>query len=693
MIAVDLKYNVPMNNDNNKIEQPPVLEELKTVFCDFFEDLVDDCCYQLENEFGIQLGQKRIQIGKPVYTQLLQLLKQQKSLIKKHYLDEVETLFQPRDDSAKEKTKIDLLGAGLSKDTSVEQEYVIKMIVRNTNSLFLEDINTLNKKIAAWKGKRILNKLENPVSPENLVQALSLVINQLELQDSYKTVLFKVFDEKVFSQLGFVYKELNKIKKTIVVVKLKAGDEPANNKAGLPGERRSSEESGEFSYLQKKLAAWRVNCLDSAYHEMSASYGEQSETFEAYEVINALEIIRQFSDYDNIDFNQDDKPLKWLVKQKLDDINSANSTKILTKDQEDILDLISYLFKSIKQDELIVEPLRMRLLKLQYPFAELSLSAPGFLVAADGVGRQLIDCLYGAGRFICLDMLDNSVVKKEIDKLVEMVFTDMSCGIDEIHTLLNDFIGFIDKNHKRNQILQQRSVQLIHNKEKLQLAKQRVHSEIIQNIQDIELPEKIVNFLFEVWQDYLLLIYLHKDEEPDSWLDAVTTMQNLICSVIPPNDEIERKKTLKLLPALIKELRVGLKRISYDRHLQSIFFKELAVFHVLLMNKNAVQATNQVYEESSSEQLVDLDSERLVCRGANKIKIGQWLSFINKSIVNWGQLAWRSKETNSCLFTDKNGTKLLEISLYDLENQLQKDQIKTINYYKKPFTQEIFSQL
>ena len=240
-------------------------------------------------------------------------------------------------------------------------------------------------------------------------------------------------------------------------------------------------------------------------------------------------------------------------------------------------------------------------------------------------------------------------------------------------------------------------MQLVKNKEKLALSKKFVHREIIQCIQGQPLPEKISRFLLDVWQDYLLLIYLRKDDEPDTWVNAVDAMKNLIGSVNPPKDDIERKKILRLLPSLIKELRTGLKRISYDKHSQSAFFKELAVFHVLLMNKNEVQIARSeaevtIHAIDDMVEQYELTEDESYAKIA-EIKLGQWLTFKIDSMFSWGQLVWRSEETDSYLFTDKQGKKLMEVQLKELFEYFKNDQVTVTKFYNHPFTEQVFNQL
>ena len=703
MIAVDLKYNMPMDSTDQvqtrgSSQLNLALVELKDVFCDYFEGLVDDCCYRLEIDFGIHLGQKRAHIEKQAYIDLLQSLKQQKPGIKKSYLQAVSDLFDGGNVAGQAPKITQIVNAQLvEKDASIEEEYILNSIVRKTGHLYLEDINKLNSKIAAWKGKRVIKALENPVCPENLVQALVSVINNLDLKTEYKVALYKVFDEKVFSQLGFVYSALNKITTAPVVTLLKDTKKTKPDEINPAPVINNSEPNKHFQLIQKNLTTWRAKQSDTPYSDMLTSYDETDETYALYEINNALEIIRQFAEYDSADFSPETQPIKWIIKQKLDDIFPDSVTKRFSRDDEDVLDLIAYLFQHIHNERSISDDLKTDLLKLEHPLSELVLSNHGFLFDSNGVGRLLLDSLFDAALFV--DEKDHAgvLIKNRIEKLINRIFSDSSCGTDEIKVLLEDFLLFEEKNKKRRNILQQRTVQLVKNKEQLDLSKHIVHREILLSTQGQVIPEKINRFLFDVWRDYLLLIFLRKNDEPEEWVDALSTMKNLVASVNPPQDELQRKKILKLLPALIKELRIGLKRISYDKHSQSAFFKELAVFHVLLMNKNELQGSKSesAVVIPSIDEMVDqyeLTEDENYAQIA-KLNLGQWLSFDVGASIGWGQLAWKNEETGLHLFTDKQGKKFMEVSLKDLLGYFKMDQVTLIKHFPHPFTQQIFSQL
>ena len=155
---------------------------------------------------------------------------------------------------------------------------------------------------------------------------------------------------------------------------------------------------------------------------------------------------------------------------------------------------------------------------------------------------------------------------------------------------------------QRSQLAEENVVQLIGSKEVQVSNKKAVAMAIEDSMQGKELPATIAEFLRNVWQDVLLAAYERKDEVPEPWQKAVQVMDELIVSVIPPTDDAERKRILKFLPGLIKELRVGLKQISCDKSAQAHFFKDLAVWHIILMNKKTVAPVNKA--EMTAEVIV-----------------------------------------------------------------------------------------
>jgi uncharacterized protein DUF1631 len=127
---------------------------------------------------------------------------------------------------------------------------------------------------------------------------------------------------------------------------------------------------------------------------------------------------------------------------------------------------------------------------------------------------------------------------------------------------------------------------------------------------------------------------------------------------------------------MIKELRSGLDRISYDKNAQSRFFKDLAVRHIILMDKKDKATENNSVNKVSPavEQSKDIEREAIMDKHAeqvNNMAEHTWVAFESETIPQWGKLIWKSVETENMLFVGKNGAKVLEIKVQELAEKFR----------------------
>jgi rhodanese-related sulfurtransferase len=183
---------------------------LKSVFFQHFEQSVDDCCRQIEIEFGFQLGKNREKMSKDQYLKLLEYLRSVRKDIKQNYMLKVDEIF---DESSLKTTndqaeQIDLSGMSLMSGDAVEENHALTVIIRQCEHLFYEELTRLNRRFAAQSGRQAAAGNQNPISPEKLIRALAEVVKPLKLNIDSRIALYKTFEVNVFSQLGFVYREL-----------------------------------------------------------------------------------------------------------------------------------------------------------------------------------------------------------------------------------------------------------------------------------------------------------------------------------------------------------------------------------------------------------------------------------------------------------------------------------------------------
>ncbi|MGZ5628563.1 MAG: DUF1631 family protein [Methylobacter sp.] len=686
-IAMNNRQQTNLGSDeSNRAE---LLDKLKAVFFQHFKQLVDDCCRRIDLEFGLQLGKKREKITKEQYIKSLEYLRSVRDDIEQNYLSKVNESFNGGYQQAvnSQREQLDFTKVALVSDDAVKENHAITSIIRQSEQAFQKELAGLNKYLAIQQGKRIIADSQNPISPERLVRALVEVVKPLKLNTDGRIALYKTFEAHVFSQLGLIYRELIKeceianAKQLYVVEDIKEKVEPTYTSAEQP--------SAAFELLQKKLEQWRLAHFPSVYDSISAT---GSTFYEHFEIQNALQVLQL--DGNDSDPGGKKRSLKWQVLKKLEKLSFSVDAKSLAKHDEDLLDLVALIFGEIKRDKMLEDAIKAAILRLEIPMASASLGKYSIFTSQNNPVRQLLDDLFAAGMFLNADERDDQLIQERIESAVKKLTKSRGFEFSGWTVEAGEFSDYLNKQKQRTQDIEKNSRQFMINKQALESSRKIVLATIENSIKGKALPATIVDFLRNVWANVLLSAYTNKDEQPEQWQKAVQAMDDLIVSVMPPADDKERKLILKLLPGLITELRNGLKQISYDKSAQSRFFKDLAVWHIILMDKKEAKKTAGDIDGSLSVKGGSAEAEVIAdgfTEQAESLAEGSWVAFSTESGKKWGKLLW--KETEAMLFVGKNGAKIVEIQAADFAEKLRKGQVAIVKMDQKTVTERVLSEL
>ncbi|MGZ4997349.1 MAG: DUF1631 family protein [Methylobacter sp.] len=674
------------SDESNRAE---LLDKLKAVFFQHFKQSVDDCCRRIDLEFGLQLGKKREKITKEQYIKSLEYLRSVRDDIEQNYLSKVNESFNGGYQQAvnSQREQLDFTKVALVSDDAVKENHAITSIIRQSEQAFQKELAGLNKYLAIQQGKRIIADSQNPISPERLVRALVEVVKPLKLNTDGRIALYKTFEAHVFSQLGLIYREQIKeceianAKQLYVVEDIKEKVEPTYTSAEQP--------SAAFELLQKKLEQWRLAHFPSVYDSISAT---GSTFYEHFEIQNALQVLQL--DGNDSDPGGKKRSLKWQVLKKLEKLSFSVDAKSLAKHDEDLLDLVALIFGEIKRDKMLEDAIKAAILRLEIPMASASLGKYSIFTSQNNPVRQLLDDLFAAGMFLNADERDDQLIQERIESAVKKLTKSRGFEFSGWTVEAGEFSDYLNKQKQRTQDIEKNSRQFMINKQALESSRKIVLATIENSIKGKALPATIVDFLRNVWANVLLSAYTNKDEQPEQWQKAVQAMDDLIVSVMPPADDKERKLILKLLPGLITELRNGLKQISYDKSAQSRFFKDLAVWHIILMDKKEAKRTAGDIDGALSVKGGSAEAEVIAdgfTEQAESLAEGSWVAFSTESGKKWGKLLW--KETEAMLFVGKNGAKIVEIQAADFAEKLRKGQVAIVKMDQKTVTERVLSEL
>ncbi len=685
-----------INKADNRQRHAQILAKIQSEFVNYFEQLLDDCCMRIDLDFGLQLAKNRERSGKEQHKKMLEYLRQTRKDLKQRYLLEVSDVFDKNRQKilCNRNDDLDLSGVSLADDELVEEEYTIAMIIRNCEHSFHEALHCFNKQLTLQVGMQALSDRQNPIAPERLVRALVEVVKPLKLNTDFRIALYKTFDLIVFSQLGFIYRELTRqidngsIAQQDQLAAISKGAEAVAGNLDL--------DYAVFQQLQQKLALWRSVHGPSGYDCIPCT---GNANYESFEVKHALEILQQgyVRDQDE-DIDKHNQSLKWQVVKQLSALDISDESKCLSGPDEDMLDLVSLIFAEIRHDATQPDSVKSALLQLQIPMAATCLGQYSVFVNKDNPIRLLIDNLGAAGAFLNNDDYGDHLVHERITGITKRLLNEHGSAFPVWITESDEFSRYLEKHKQRNQIIEERSLQLMQNKEALALSKKTVVSAMDNSMRGKELPAAITEFLREVWQDVLLVDYVRKEEEPGHWQASVQAMNELIISVLPPADENQRSQILKFLPSLIKALRSGLKRISYDKNAQSRFFKELAVWHIILMDKKEHKTSISAESKRNEPAIEAAEIRPEVLPGSSAKQISNlaensWVAFELDSGRQWGKLVWRSEATGTMHFVGKNGIKMMEISAAELAEKFRQNQAALVELNDKTITERVLSNL
>ncbi|MGR9100032.1 MAG: DUF1631 family protein [Gammaproteobacteria bacterium] len=668
------------------------LAQAQKVFADYFEQLVDDCCHRIDVEFDMQYRKVKGQISSVSYKELLAYLRTQKKPMKRHFLSAVHAAFgdfqRYREDGTVvgRKLGIDMETVAIAADEQVEKDYALAKMVRVNKERFHEELQVLDKCFAALCGRHSIPSPLIPVSPESLVGALVNALDFLKISSDQKVSLYRAFDSNVLQQVGFIYRELIQLfgSGKIVAEALPSDDRGERETDGV--DVVAAEKIGlpeDFVRLQDGLSNWRKRAAPPGCRLTTDAARESS--YEHYEVINALGLVSDTAFALIKKGNEDKKSLKQAVFETLRSIDAGGGGRVLAMEDEDALDLVQLIFQSIADEDISPASVRDALAGLMIPYAKLAISDKAFFVDTEHPARRLLHHMSRAGQFLNSDEYADKLVCNQIERLAKEIADCEQIKLSRFLSWSKDFADFMEKQDKKNEVMTERTKQLIRNKENLDIGKTKVREEISKSMKGRQIPDKIAAFIRDVWSDILLLGYVRRLEEPQVWESSLKTMDDLIASVMPPEGDEERKKLLKMLPGLVQDLKSGLNRISYDKHSQSRFFKDLAVHHVILMNKvsSALKKTEGKPPSAEEIERIEEAAEGDVpgdefWRQAHSVESDQWFRFITEPGPKWGRLIWKSEETGRMLFAGRTGAKIEVMTAAELADGLREQEIVVV---------------
>ena len=521
--------------------------------------------------------------------------------------------------------EISIDNLSLVNNEDLEELVAVDSMIRRASNEYATAIEHLNIRFNYLVAGEVHSET-NPIAPATLCRSFSVASDGLKIDIKAKLVLFKLFDKFVMGELGKAYKNSNAVLvEHNVQPNLAAELQQARKATPSPSMAPASGSAqGQFASGMPQTTVNHGSMSAGApqgtqiqmgssggvvsLHDLfggNAAGGGVSGFVQTPDVISALNGLQH-------------QPQPLAENGKLD-IASLLSHYLLAQGQSqdlrqmdsDVINLVNLLFDYILEDSNLAAVMKAQIARLQIPLLKVALADKTFFSHGGHPARRLLNEMASA----CLGWHDadpgSGILLNKITKLVDQVLEGYESDAQIFADLLTDFVSFSEKEQRRAALLEQRIVDAESGKAKSESARQSVQTVLASVVEGHELPESVTTLLNEAWGNVLLLVCLKHGLDSHHWSEGVETAKDIVWSVGNELGQEGRSRLLKMLPSLLKRIRLGLESISYNPFEMQKLLQQLEKLHLgQLTAKPKITVETVAVPKSLLPEATKLDAPR-----------------------------------------------------------------------------------
>lgn len=497
--------------------------------------------------------------------------------------------------SAEKSTSLDDLS--LVKNDELEEMVAVDGMVNKANEQFAEPIQHLTLRIDHLVPTKVYQK-NNPLGVDVICNAFTDATKALNIDVKAKLVLFKLFDNIVMIKLGKLFDVLNQtlvdanilpsLKQDVRAKKLSPASTADHFGRGISaqyglGDQKAGAETGGLVQAYDDQTNQVLHQLRDLLGANRSAPRVQlpGEEITTQDLIKILSLAQQQNTIGAAVSSGAPVNLRGLLSELLR--NETQTAAAINQVDDDVINLVSMMFEFILDDRNLAAPMKALIGRLQIPMVKVAIADKTFFSKGGHPARRLLNEMAMA----CLGWQESSDENQRKDSLfnkmeetVRSILTEFDTDMSIFERLLVDFRSFLDKEKRRAQILEQRTIDAEDGKAKSERARAQVDTELNRICAGKELPLAVTKLLREAWANVMFITSLKQGVESDEWRNCSATAQQLVWSVTAAMDKDNRQSLLKLVPELLQKLRTGLESISFSPFETTNLFKQLEIVHL-----------------------------------------------------------------------------------------------------------------
>ena len=696
-----------------------VADTLPRLMQELFEHL-DDELYQLADKSANDILQTR-------YFDAMRELRKLRDSIEQSYLrnqlSQYEAFWLHPEPSEKTGTPAQAEELSLVDEQELEENLAISGMVSKAENRYHRELFALSMRFAQLAGIPDLTVRQNPLGPSHVADGFRAALDQWSGDLGVRLVIYKLFDRYVMGYIGGLYDDLNdtlmeggilpkivqRVRRNPVAPSVqRARKESSDAERGLTLDGELHGEGGGEEVTQGQILGMLSQLLSARRSRDAANLysgrlpGGDAVRYahlppvQSDDLIDALHHLQHEVAVETPVSREEIQQLQleMLVNlgRQLEMGSPESPSKRLSQIDQDVIDVIGMLFDFILDDRNVPDAMKAMLGRLQIPMLKVAVLDRTFFSNKQHPARRLLNTLARAA-MAWVDDGDRSAKSLfgRIESAVMRILGDFSDDVGLFAEVYDEFTNFIEREARGAEVAEERIKQVTRGQEQLLTARRRV-AQVLNDfrIAQPDLPIAVVNILREGWHDVMLLAYLREGEESQVWKRAYAAVEELIWSVQPKVETAERQRLLKAIPDLLKRLRDGLNNISFDQHRSAELFKELQACHIAALRGESDAVADQAIDDVIPEVAVPgAEAEAEVIEDASyaqaeALQVGQWLEWQRDDAWVRGKLSWRSTVSSNCIFVNRKGMKVAEMTVNQIAVLLRAEQARMLEGVNTP---------
>jgi hypothetical protein len=244
-----------------------------------------------------------------------------------------------------------------------------------------------------------------------------------------------------------------------------------------------------------------------------------------------------------------------------------------------VIELVARVFDFVFQDKSLPDIIKLLLSRLQVPLLKAALLDVSFFEQSDHPARRLVNTLASAALGWQEDDGRESPLFVLIENTINRVVADFKDDLSLLETLSDEVSAFVkrqeDEAQRQTQADREQAQQAATETENEELANRAARQVIEERLNDRRTTPFVSNFLREAWVKYVCHLLLNAQNDKTQLSNAVVTVDDLLWSVEPKSDRLERVRMLAKLPAIESQIRSATALIAWPNEYSNAFFQNL----------------------------------------------------------------------------------------------------------------------